>query len=74
MVDKLLAFLAKHKISTHMIAVVMAGVIVLYKTDADFRGLVVTIQHHLPGWVTTLAVAGWSFYSWYRNSQKPPTQ
>lgn len=70
----ILDWLGKHKISTHMIGVLVTGLILYYRTNPDFHALVTQIQGHIPKWGITLGIAVAWLYAWYRNGQKQPVQ
>jgi hypothetical protein len=48
----------------------MTGLILLYRSNAEFHGLVSNLLAHLPQWAITLISAATWLYSWYRNGQK----
>lgn len=65
--NSIVKWLADHKISTHTLAVLGAGLILYYRINPDFNALVTQVQSHIPKWVITLGIAGAWLYSWYRN-------
>lgn len=70
--DQIIAWLQQHKISTHTIAVLWMGLLLYYQSNADFHALVTGAYARLPKWVSTIALAAFSLYSWYRNGQRTP--
>lgn len=70
--NTIVAWLEKHKLSTHTIGMIVAGVIASYQLNPGFHALVLSVEAKIPGWVMTLLVEFAWLYAWYRNGQKPP--
>lgn len=70
--NRILNWLALHKVSTHTIGVLVTGLLLYYRINPEFHALVTNVQARIPSWVMTLIVAAVWLYTWYRNGQKPP--
>lgn len=69
--DKLLAFLKEHTPSTHVLALIGAGLVAAYYQVPAFHDIVFGWYGLLPQTAKQLITTAIALYAWYRNSYKP---
>lgn len=75
MLAKIKTFLAAHSITTHSVAVLIAGTVTAYDEVPQFHAWAQSAYHALPQSVATAVTVAAALYAWYRKGQvKQPQQ
>lgn len=69
MLEKINTFLKAHSITTHSIAVLIAGTVTAYDEVPQFHAWAQSFYHALPQSVATTIMVAAAVYAWYRKGQ-----